>query len=348
MAKRISSEKIKETRTFTEMIEQKFGENIVELPDEAEDIEAISTGSPSLDISIGIGGIPRGRFTEIYGAYQSAKTSLCLSIAKEAMKKGYKVLYVDVEQGLDYNYIEAIVGKFDPNVFVLAQPETAEQATDICEMAIDSGEFAVIVLDSVAALSPKKEQDDEAEDAHYALLARAMTKFFRRNAFKVRTNNVAFILVNQVRDKIGAYVKTYEVPGGNAIKHYTSLMIFLSASEQIKVGENIKGFYSKYTIKKNKVGIPFRSFMFPFMFGEGIDYERDLMELAELLNVVSKRGSYYVFEGVNIGQGIVNTISYLKEHQETLDKIKEGVYNIGTNKSSVPVVAPTEELAEEI
>ena len=110
MAKRISSEKIKETRTFTEMIEQKFGENIVELPDEAEDIEAISTGSPSLDISIGIGGIPRGRFTEIYGAYQSAKTSLCLSIAKEAMKKGYKVLYVDVEQGLDYNYIEAIVG----------------------------------------------------------------------------------------------------------------------------------------------------------------------------------------------------------------------------------------------
>jgi recombination protein RecA len=336
LAKRIKVNKPDDERSFIERVEELFGDNIVETED--DHVDFIPTGSPSLDVSIGVGGIPRGRFTEIYGPYSSCKTSLCLSIAKSATESDQKVLYVDIEQGLDHDYIERIVGEYDPSKFVLAQPQTGEQALAICEMGVKSGEFAVIILDSVAALAPQKEVEGEASDSNYALIARMMSKFLRRLAFEVRTKNVAFIFINQQRAKIGAYVLTYEPPGGEALKHYSSLMIALSRSEQIKSGEEILGLYSKYVVKKNKVGIPFRTFSFPFMFGKGIDKERDLLELAELLNVVGKRGAFYSFEGVNIGQGIANSANYLREHPDIYIKIKEMCLDMGSSKPVVPTM----------
>ena len=269
--------------------------------------------------------------------FTSCKTSLCLSIAKNAIIDGEKILYVDIEQGLDHDYIERIVGEYDPTKFILAQPQTGEQALAICEMGVKSGEFAVVILDSVAALAPEKEVNGEASESNYALIARMMSKFLRRLAFEVRTKNVAFIFINQQRAKIGAYVPTFEPPGGEALKHYSSLMIALTRSEQIKSGEDVLGLYSKYVIKKNKVGIPFRTFSFPFIFGKGIDKERDLLELAELLNVVDKRGAYYTFVGESLGQGIAKSADYLREHPEIYEAIKSQCLNMGRNKSVVPV-----------
>jgi recombination protein RecA len=345
LARKIKDNKAVDTRSFSEIVEETFGDNIIEVED--DHVEWIASGSPSLDISIG-GGLPRGRFTEVFGPEGSGKTSLALSICKSAIELGNKVLYVDIEQGLDHDYIAAIVGSYDPTKFILAQPETSEQATAICEMGIQSGEFAVIILDSVAALSPKKERDADAEDVQMALISKSLAKFLRRTAFSVRVNNVAFVFINQVRADFNNHsmFKTYATPGGYALKHFCSLRIQLGKNQFIKVGGDVKGFYSKYTIKKNKVGIPFRSFMFPFMLARGIDRERDLIEIAELLSTLEKRGSFYIFEGTNLGQGLANTSAYLKEHPEVYDKIRQITLETGMSKG-ITVRNETEETIED-
>jgi recombination protein RecA len=347
LARKIKDNKVSDTRSFSEVIEETFGDNIIEVED--DHVEWIPSGSPSLDISIG-GGIPRGRFTEIYAPEGSGKTSLALSICKSAIELGNKVLYVDIEQGLDHDYIEAIAGEYDSTKFILAQPETAEQATAICEMGIQSKEFAVIVLDSVAALSPKKERDADADDVQMALISKSLAKFLRRNAFSVRVNNIAFVFINQVRADFSNHsmFKTYATPGGYALKHFVSLRIQLGKNQFIKIGGDVKGFYSKYTIKKNKVGIPFRSFMFPFMLGKGIDKERDLLEIAELLAVVDKRsGAYYVFAGEELGHGLANACVYIKERPEIYDKIRELALNLGLSKGITVRNEAEEELSDE-
>ena len=334
-----------DTNTFISMIENRYGENIIDRNEEVllRDIKVIPTGSISLDISTGVGGIPRGKFTEIFGLESSAKTSLCLSIAKQALNLGLRVLYVEPENTLDYKYIEAIVGTIDKENFILAQTETAEQALSICEAGVKSKEFQLIILDSVGALSSKAEQEDDLEKTHYAGISKLLTLFLKRNAFDVRSDEVAFIFVNQVRDNIGNPYGGVSTPGGHALRHFLALRIQLSRKDTISVTVNKDlqddiGINSRFVIKKNKLAKPFRTFFFPFMFGEGIDTVVDTVNFAEMLRILTKRGSYYAFEGVTLGQGVANTAKYLREHSETLDRIQKMCYDsIVTNEGSMPV-----------
>ena len=323
-------------KSFIELIEDKYGVGVISTydTDNPKKVDVISTGSFSLDVATGIGGIPKGRFLELYGPYSSAKTSLMLSTSRQCLKKGGKVLYVDPENGLTYEYINNIIGEyFDDSKFILAQPKTAEDSLGIIEVGLDTEDFDLIVLDSVGALSPKKEMDDELTDANVALVARLLTKFLRRNSFNVSKKNAALVFINQVRDKVGSYMGGYETPGGQALKHFLSMRIQLSRGQMIKQGDTEVGMYSSFVIKKNKLSAPFRSGGFPFMFGKGIDYTRDLVEFSEMIGVLEKRGSYYAFEGETIAQGIVRTTDLLNQDKLLLDKIKEKVYNIAEVKN---------------
>ena len=318
--------------SFIEEIEEAYGRNIIYRED--KEIEVISTGSLALDISLGRGGIPKGRITEIFGPDGSAKTTLCLSIAKHCEEK---ILYVDMEQGLDFNYIRAVVGEIDFDRFVLVQPETAEQGMLICEKAIRTGEFSLIVLDSLGAMSPEKERNEELGDKNVALIASLLTQFLRRNAFAIREFNTAFIFVNQVRANISAssFFKTYETPGGYALRHYESIKIKLGKFQNIERGKgNVVGIYSRFTITKNKIAPPFKTFTFPVIFGTGIDYERDVIDFAEMLGIVTKNGSHYTFGGETFGHGAAKAGERLKEDKLLLDKIVELCYNstIGRNE----------------
>lgn len=294
-------------------------------------VEVIPTGSLSLDVSTGIGGIPKRRVTTLYGAESSGKTTLCLEIARRAIDGGDNVAYIDVEQGLDYRYVETLVGEFDMDKLLIAQPETSEEALGLVEvliqgdkkLKIDPGQYKLIIVDSVAALAPEVEKEKELTDHNVALTARTLTAFFRRNVFDLRENDVALLFVNQVRAKIGSYIKGYELPGGHALKHYSSMIIFLSAGQKIKQGDQIIGMQCKFTIKKNKLSPPFRSFDFPLMFGEGIDYHRDLISFAEEMGILRKRAAYYYYEDTQLGQGIEKSIAYIKEHPEMELEIKE-------------------------
>jgi len=309
-------------------------------------VETISTGSLSLDVSTGIGGIPKRRVTTVYGAESSGKTTLCLEIARNAIEGGDNVAYIDVEQGLDYNYVETLVGKFDLDKLLIAQPETSEEALGLVEvliqgdkkLKIDPGQYKLIIIDSVAALAPEIEKEKELTDHNVALTARTLTSFFRRNMFDLRKNDVALLFVNQVRDKIGGYIQGYTLPGGHALKHYSSIIIFLSAGQKIKQDKDIIGMQCKFTIKKNKLSPPFRSFDFPLMFGEGIDYYRDLILFAEEMGILRKRAAYYYYEDTQLGQGIEKSIAYLKEHDELKKEIKDKcLSNINKTKEKLDI-----------
>ena len=324
----------KKNETFLERLIDKYGEEVVELGEDVKDItniKVIRTGSTSLDVSLGVGGVPLGRITTVYGPESSAKTTLSLSIAKNAIEAGYNVLYVDVENALDFAYIKAVLGEsFTHDRFILVQPEYAEDALTICENGINSGEFNLIILDSIGSLAPKKEKEDDFEKAHVAIVPRMLSAFLRRNAYSIRTKNIAFVFVNQVRAVIGSYVATESMPGGNALRHFSSVILALHKSEQIKFGDEIVGSYSRFTVKKNKLAPPFRSSRFPLIYGVGIDRARDTVEFAEMLSVLEKRGTFYYFEGDNIGQGLAKTSDYLSNNKEVLDKIAEKCYTINS------------------
>ena len=322
--------KIKDAKTFLDLISDEFGDDIV-VKDEANDvIEVISTGALSLDISTGIGGIPRGKFTEIFGPEGSGKTTLALSVTKQALIKypELKVLYVDVENQLDLNYARALVENLDTSRFIIVQPETTEQAFQLIEKATVTQEFSMIILDSVGALSPEKEKEDEFTDSNVALTARAMTKFLRRDAFAIRTNNIAFVLINQVRDKIGAFMPTFETPGGHALKHYASIRIQLSVIDKIKKGDNIFGIQTKFVTKKNKLSAPLKEALFPIIFGKGIDTYRDAIQFSQKLGVTKKRGDLLIFEDVELGKGVTEATAYLQANPELLDKMAKVCYTI--------------------
>jgi recombination protein RecA len=322
----------KKTVDFYAMLEDDFEKFYIKTDKEDNDtITAISTGSISLDVSTGIGGIPISRFTEVYGAKGSGKTALALNICKHAIIDDSKpVLYVDSEQAVDASLAENRIGDaiYDPEKFVHMQPELMEDALMICEMGIKSKLFGLIVLDSIGALAPKKVKEDELTDDHYALLARRMTVFLQRNAFAVRYNDVAFLGVNQIRDKIGGYSKEYGTPGGHAWKHITSLRIMLSRMGVIKHGDDKVGIESKFVIKDNKLAPPYRSYNFPIMFDSGMDELADVINFASMVGVIKRGGPFYKFEGETLGNGLVETTKTLKEDESTLDKIKELCYNV--------------------
>jgi recombination protein RecA len=327
---------------FLSDIVDKFGDAV--LVENTDKVDVIPTGSISLDVSIGVGGIPRGKITELFGSESSGKTTLAMSIVKNALKLGLRSLYIDAENMLDYGLLKDMVGQeFTKDQLVILNPETAEDAFNMIEMGLGSGDFELIVLDSVGSMAPKKEQEDDFEDANVALLARLVTKFLRRNAHVIAEKNIALLLLNQVRSKIGAYMASFETPGGHALKHFTSLRISLSRGVEMKVGNETVGIMTKFVIKKNKLSAPFRSFTIPIVFGKGIDEFSDAVDFCSMLGVIKKKGSYYKFEDINLGQGKLQAGDYLEKNPETLAKIKENVYNVLNKYTSIDIDAIEEE-----
>lgn len=330
---------------FVDKIIDKFGEGIVR--DKTSKIEVISTGSMSLDVSTGIGGLPRGRFTEIYGPEGSGKTTIALTASKDVVENGGKVLYIDAEHMLSYDAIKTMLGyEFDKDSFVLVQAGTAEDAFMVMEDALESGEFTMIVVDTVAALEPKAEKDKDFDEFTMAEISRMLPKFFRRNASVVSHSNVAVVLLNQVRDKVGSYTQGYNSPGGHALKHHTSMIIALTKGQEIKVGDKSVGILTKFVIKKNKMAPPFRSYLVPLIFGKGIDFFSDAVDFCSMLGVVKKKGSYYRFNDEILGQGKIAAGAYLEKHPETVSQIKEMVFEVLNTTTAIDVDEIEKELQE--
>lgn len=334
-------------KNFLDEVVEEFGQDVV---GHSELSSVIPTSSTALNISTGVGGIPLGRFTHIYGPESSGKTSLGLDIARNALMCGGKVLYLDVEQTLDRDLATRVIGEYEKDDnFIVIMPDSAENAFQIAEKAIKDGDFDCIIFDSVGALAPEKELEDQFGDPHVSLVARLLTTFFKRNAFIVRKNDIAFIFLNQVRASIGNFFKEFEMPGGWALKHYSSIMMFLiplTAEKNrvtIKVDDKKKeiGNLIKFSITKNKVGVPYRSGKIPIIWGYGVDEIRDIVGFASDLGVLQTRGPYKAFEDETLGLGEEKTIEYLQENPEVLDKIVEACYNVSE-------VTPKPHLKEEV
>ncbi len=298
-------------------------------------MSAISTGSLSLDTSLGVGGIPLRRFTEIFGAEGTGKSTLVLSIAKSAIAEGRRVIYVDAEHGVDLAYANKIVGSevYDDDKFMLVAPETMEQSLQICETAIRSQQFGLIILDSIASMVAQKVLDDDLNDSNVALLARKLTTFLMRNAYSLDYYDAAFIGVNQVRDKIGSQFPMLDTPGGHEWKHLASVRIKLQKASDIERGDEKVGISTRFTVVKSKVSAPFRSFSIPIIFGKGIDSALDALYFANALGIVVKGGPYYKFEDITLGQGEAKSVEYLENNKLVLDKIRSLCYNIVNNTS---------------
>jgi recombination protein RecA len=323
----------KENKSFEDLLlDEEFKDFFVTKENEEKEVKVIPTGSISLDVSLGIGGIPLGRFTEIYGAEGSGKTSIAIGICGKALKLEHKVLYLDPEIGVTTQRVKEIIGEYDPNNLKIMQPDTMEDSLGIAELAIQSREFNLVVLDSIGSLTPEKVKTDKLTDENVAQLARIMTKFVHRNAYALRYNNIAFLGINQVRDQIGSYMSGYGTPGGHLWKHMLSIRIQLSKGIEIVQDKEKIGIMTKFVIKKNKLAPPFRTYMLPILFSKGVDSMRDVVEFSTMLGVLDKAGPYYRFEGENIGQGLIKTMEYLEGHKDTLDKITNLCYNINSKE----------------
>lgn len=332
-------------KSFLDYVEDRYGDDYF-LDKTDENLGSIPTGSLALDVSIGIGGIPKGRFTEIYGPESVGKTTLALSIVKQAILSGHeRVLYIETENNLNPRYVSSILGDLQSDKQVFIQPETAETAFDIA-LAGSKGDFDLVLFDSVGSLTPEKELKDDFTDQHIGLVPRIVSKFLRNANYNVRTKKIAFVLLNQIRANIGGYGHSYATPAGYALKHFTSVRVALTkgkAIEESKDGDKqIIGNIVNFTIKKNKVGTPFRSAFTNVIFGEGIDFYRDAINFGTLLGVIESRGSYLSFDGETISSkpGLANAVQALKESPETLDKLVNACYNtVGLNK----VITSTDE-----
>ena len=288
-------------------------------------ISAIPTGSISLDIATGIGGIPRGRVIEIYGPESSGKTTLTLHVIAEAQKLGGKAAFIDAEHALDPIY----AGKLGVNVdeLLVSQPDTGEQALEICEMLVRSGAIDVVVVDSVAALVPRAEIQGEMGDSHVGLQARLMSQALRKLTGIINKSNTSVLFINQLREKVGVMYGSPEVTtGGKALKFYASMRIDIRRIESIKAGDQIIGNRTRAKLVKNKLAPPFKQAEFDIMYGEGISKLGDLIDCAVNEKIIDKAGSWYSFEETRIGQGRENVKAFLKENPETANKIEKLVF----------------------
>lgn len=317
-------------RATTEAIEQirsRFGEGaIMSLGDaKAMNVEAISTGCLSLDLALGVGGVPKGRIIEIYGPEASGKTTLAQHIVAEAQRQGAIAAFVDAEHALDPDYARRIGVKVDE--LLISQPDTGEQALEIVETLVRSNSVGVIVIDSVAALVPKAEIEGDMGDSHMGLQARLMSQALRKLAGIVHKSNTIVIFINQIRMKIGVFFGNPETtPGGNALKFYSSVRIEVRRSAQIKQGEKIIGNQVKAKIVKNKVAAPFKGATFDIMYNEGISVSGDAIDTGLVMGVINKAGNSYSYGEVKLGVGRENAKNYLRENPELLAKIKKDVW----------------------
>jgi len=290
-------------------------------------VEVIPTGSLSLDLALGVGGIPRGRITEIFGTEASGKTTLALHIIAQAQKTGGLVLYIDAEHALDTNYA-AICGV---NVDALkgAQPGTGEEALDITERMVRTHALDVVVIDSVAALVPRAEIEGEMGDSHMGLQARLMSQALRKLTHEISKSNTAVIFINQLREKVGVIFGNPEVtPGGRALKFYSSIRIDLRKSETIKNGSEIIGNRVRAKVVKNKVAAPYRMAEFDIMFSCGISKEGDIIDLGVSMGIIKKSGAFFDFAGAKLGQGREKAREYLMQHPETAAEIEKQIRQV--------------------
>ena len=287
-------------------------------------IDSISTGSISLDAAIGIGGIPRGRITEIYGPESSGKTTLALHIVAEAQKTGGYAAFIDAEHAMDPEYAKKL--GVDIENLLISQPDTGEQALDIAETLVRSSALDVIVIDSVAALVPKAELDGDMGDTHMGLQARLMSQALRKLTGTVSKSKTSVIFINQIRYKIGVMFGSPETTtGGNALKFYSSIRLDIRRIAQIKEGDQVVGNRTRVKVVKNKVAPPFKTTEFDIMYGEGISYEGDLLDLAVQADIVNKTGAWFSFNDEKIGQGRENAKRYLKENEKACHEIETAV-----------------------
>ena len=321
-----ASDKKKALDTALAQIEKDFGKGAVMRLGENTHVvvEAIPTGSLALDMALGIGGVPKGRIIEIYGPESSGKTTLALHIVSEAQKRGGEVAYIDAEHALDPVYAQAL--GVDIDSMLISQPDTGEQGLEICEALVRSGAIDVVVVDSVAALTPRAEIEGDMGDAHVGLLARLMSQALRKLAGVISKTNCIVIFINQLREKVGVMYGNPEVTtGGRALKFYASVRIDIRRVESLKNGSDVVGNHVRAKIVKNKVAPPFRQAEFDILFGEGIAKEGELVDMGVQLGLVQKSGSWFSMGEVRIGQGRDAARQYLKDNPDVAEKLEADI-----------------------
>jgi recombination protein RecA len=304
-------------------IERQFGKgSIMKLGDnKALDIEAISTGSLGIDIALGIGGLPTGRIVEVYGPESSGKTTLTLQVIAEAQKQGKTCAFVDAEHALDPVYAQKLGVNIDD--LLVSQPDTGEQALEICDMLVRSSAVDVVIVDSVAALTPKAEIEGDMGDSHMGLQARLMSQALRKLTGNIKRSNTLCIFINQIRMKIGVMFGNPETTtGGNALKFYASVRIDIRRIGSVKEGDEVVGNETRVKVVKNKVAPPFKQAEFIIMYGEGISKQGELIDLGVKHKLVEKSGAWYSYNGNKVGQGKANSIKFLKDNPEIADEIE--------------------------
>ena len=326
---------IKEDKALEEVmaeIEKQFGKGaIMKLGSESHmEIETVPTGSLSLDIALGVGGFPKGRIVEVYGPESSGKTTIALQAVAEVQKQGGRAAFIDAEHALDPVYAKAL--GVDINDLLLSQPDTGEQALEICEALVRSNAVQIVVIDSVAALVPQAEIEGEMGDNHVGLQARLMSQALRKLAGIINKTNTIAIFINQLREKVGIMFGNPETTtGGRALKFYASIRLDVRRGEQIKIGDSVIGNRTTVKVVKNKMAPPFKTATVDMMYGEGISYEGELIDLASEIDVINKSGAWYSYNGEKIGQGKENTKIFLRNNPDIAAEIDYRVrehYNI--------------------
>jgi len=333
-------DKLKALEAALTQIEKQYGKGaVMKLGDPASqmNVETIPTGSISLDIALGLGGIPKGRVIEIYGPESSGKTTVTLHMIAEVQKRGGICGFIDAEHALDPAYAKAIGVDVD-NLYI-SQPDNGEQALEITETMVRSGAVDLVVVDSVAALVPKAELEGDMGDAHVGLQARLMSQALRKLTGAIGKTNCTVVFINQLREKVGVFYGNPQVTtGGNALKFYSSVRMEIRKTDQIKVNGEVVGNRTKAKIVKNKIAPPFKEAEFDIMFGEGISFVGDLLDLATDIDIINKSGAWYAYKGDKIGQGRENAKAYLQNNPEALKDVEQAVrthYNLQDSPSEL-------------
>ncbi|ARC53545.1 recombinase A [Candidatus Riesia pediculischaeffi] len=324
-----NKDKMKSIDLVLDQIEKQFGKgSIMRLgEDRSMKIETISTGLLSLDVALGVGGLPLGRIVEIYGPESSGKTTLTLQIISSAQKERKTCAFIDAEHALDPSYAERI--GVDVNNLLCSQPDNGEQALEICDTLIKSGTVDLIVIDSVAALTPKAEIDGEIGDSHIGLAARLMSQAMRKLASNLKNFNVLLIFINQIRMKIGVMFGSSEITtGGNALKFYASVRLDIRKIGSVKNGDEVIGSETRVKVVKNKVAIPFKQTEFQILYGKGINVHGEIIDLAVQYKLIEKSGSWYSYNGKKIGHGKMNVSDRLKDDIEIYSELNKKLRNL--------------------
>jgi recombination protein RecA len=330
-------------------IEKQFGKGSIMKMGEGSignDIIPVSTGSLGLDIALGIGGLPRGRVVEIYGPESSGKTTLTLQVIAEMQKTGGTAAFIDAEHALDPQYAQKL--GVNINDLLISQPDNGEQALEIADMLVRSGSVDIVVVDSVAALTPRAEIEGEMGDSHMGLQARLMSQALRKLTANIKRSNTLVIFINQIRMKIGVMFGNPETTtGGNALKFYASVRIDIRRTGSIKSGEEVIGSETRVKVVKNKVAPPFKTADFDILYGEGISREGEIIELGVIHKIVDKSGSWYAYKGEKIGQGKDNTRKFLKDNPEMAQEIEARIRAAVGVGAGAAVLTDDEEEVEE-